>query len=275
MFQEAATWAESQHRDTDAAELRNLSEPRFSGVFSYRTLIPAARLSSISPQHRVFSSAVQYLGKNRHMMAYPISSGRFINFVAFQFHPHEEGTRFDGPWVAHVDPSYVQGLFKGWEKEVGDIVQCLGGLKMSRWAVNVLPTLPFFAFGNVAILGDAAHAMAPFQGAGAGQAIEDASILASLLSNELATKTTVPQVLEIYSRVRQPLATEAARRSRLNGEHFSLRSPAGPDHHELSSTARLEGIAKQIQDNFEWVSETEASVDLQRAMTLLRAETAT
>jgi hypothetical protein len=56
-----------------------------------------------------------------------------------------------------------------------------------------MPTLPYYAFGNVAILGDAvsplmwrsirphlnlienkmqAHAMTPFQGAGAGQAIE-------------------------------------------------------------------------------------------------------
>ena len=59
MFQEAATWAESQHRRTDAAELRYLSKPHFSGYFSYRVLIPAARLSSISPQHRVFSSPVQ------------------------------------------------------------------------------------------------------------------------------------------------------------------------------------------------------------------------
>jgi salicylate hydroxylase len=59
MFREAALEAESQHRNADAAELRNLSETRFSGVLSYRTLIPAARLSSISPQHRVFSSATQ------------------------------------------------------------------------------------------------------------------------------------------------------------------------------------------------------------------------
>jgi hypothetical protein len=82
MFYEAAMWAESQHRNADAAQLRSLSEPRFSGVFSYRALIPGARLSSISPQHRVLSSAVQvscdllsesdhrvyrvqYLGKNR------------------------------------------------------------------------------------------------------------------------------------------------------------------------------------------------------------------
>jgi hypothetical protein len=105
--------------------------------------------------------------------------------------------------------------------------------------------------------------------------VQDALVLASMLSHELTTKTTVAHVLEIYSRVRQPLATEVARRSRLNGEHFSLRTLAGPDHHHLSSSARLQGIAKQIQENFEWVSETDASVDLQRAMSLLQAELAT
>lgn len=57
------------------------------------------------------------------MMAYPISRGRFVNFVAFEFHPDEEGTNYDGPWVADVDPSYVQGLFHGWEKEVDELVQ--------------------------------------------------------------------------------------------------------------------------------------------------------
>jgi len=134
--------------------------------------------------------------------------------------------------------------------------------------------------------------MAPFQGAGAGQAIEvsksvrgprrvnrlmnlfsavyqDASILASLLSHDLTTRATASHVLGIYSRVRQPLATEVARRSRLNGEHFSLRGLTGPD---VSSTRLLPGILKQIQDNFEWVSETDAAIDLQRAMALLRAE---
>lgn len=59
MFYEAALGAESQHRNADAAELRNLCELRFSGVFAYRTLIPASRLSSVNPQHRVFSSPMQ------------------------------------------------------------------------------------------------------------------------------------------------------------------------------------------------------------------------
>ena len=108
-------------------------------------------------------------------MAYMVSRGRFINFVAFEMRPHEEGTHFGGPWVVDVDPPYVASLFQGWEKDVDDLIQvrvqpldektatpdaydifqCLGGLKITRWTVNVLPALPFFARGNVAILGDA------------------------------------------------------------------------------------------------------------------------
>jgi len=59
MLHEAATWAESEHRNIDATQLRSLSEPRFSGFFAYRALIPSARLSGISPQHKALSSAVQ------------------------------------------------------------------------------------------------------------------------------------------------------------------------------------------------------------------------
>ena len=76
-------------------------------------------------------------------------------------------------------------------------------------------------------------------------------------------------MLGIYSRIRQPVATEVSRRSRLNGDHFELRTLAGPDHRNLSISARLQEIEEKIQENFEWVSETDASVDLQRAMNLL------
>ena len=87
-------------------------------------------------------------------------------------------------------------------------------------------------------------------------------------------KTTMPQVLGIYSQVRQPLSTEVERRAHLNGEHFSLRTLAEPEDLDVSSesAACLQGIVKQIQDKFEWVCETEASVDLQRAMSLLQDE---
>lgn len=79
----------------------------------------------------------------------------------------------------------------------------------------------------------------------------------------------MPQVLEIYSLVCQPVATEVSRRSRLTGELLMLRSLAGTDHKDVSFSARLEGIMKQIQENFDWVSETDASVNLELAMNLI------
>jgi hypothetical protein len=61
-------------------------------------------------------------------MAYPISRGRFINFVAFEVHPDEEGTHFGGAWVTNADPTHVSSLFRGWEKEVNELVQVRVGI---------------------------------------------------------------------------------------------------------------------------------------------------
>jgi hypothetical protein len=96
---------------------------------------------------------------------------------------------------------------------------------------------------------------------------QDASILAALLSHPLATRDTASQVLGIYSSIRQPLTTEVGRRSRANGEHFGLRR-IRPD----ASPSQLQEVVKNIQDNFDQVSETDAAQDMQRAMELLQAE---
>ncbi|KAK3683009.1 salicylate hydroxylase [Podospora appendiculata] len=50
----------------------------------------------------------------------------------------------------------------------------------SQWEQKSTPT---YANGRVCIVGDAAHATTPWQGAGAGQAFEDAVILGHLMSN--------------------------------------------------------------------------------------------
>src|ERR1700743_2318416 len=55
-----------------------------------------------------------------------------------------------------------------------------------QWAIFDLGDhpVPTFHKGRVGILGDAAHATSPHQGAGAGLAIEDAAVLAELLADD-------------------------------------------------------------------------------------------
>ena len=78
---------------------------------------------------------------------------------------------------------------------------------------ELVAPLPPCARGRVALLGDAAHAMTPYLGQGAGMALEDAVVLAAAC----ARHDTVPQALADYDRARRPRTRSVARASRLAG----------------------------------------------------------
>ena len=55
------------------------------------------------------------------------------------------------------------------------------------------------------MLGDAAHASTPYQGQGAGQAIEDALVITAVLS-KVQTLKQIPHALAAYNQIRRPRA---------------------------------------------------------------------
>lgn len=71
--------------------------------------------------------------------------------------------------------------------------------------------------------------MTPHQGAGGGQAIEDAYVLAALLAHPCADRETLGRALEAYDAVRVPVAQEVARKSRLNGLLYELNAGVGEE----------------------------------------------
>ena len=75
----------------------------------------------------------------------------------------------------------------------------------SKWALFEHPHISTYSCSRVAILGDAAHASTPHQGAGAGQAIEDAHVLAELLSDHcVRSPDDVATAFKAYDEVRRP-----------------------------------------------------------------------
>ncbi|MFF1613435.1 FAD-dependent monooxygenase [Amycolatopsis sp. NPDC058278] len=54
--------------------------------------------------------------------------------------------------------------------------------------IHDLEPLPSYVNGRVALLGDAAHAMSPHRGQGAGQSLEDAVVLAAEPTVEVALR---------------------------------------------------------------------------------------
>jgi salicylate hydroxylase len=54
----------------------------------------------------------------QYIIAYPISHGKMINFVAFSSRHNLENTTFSGPWVSPANKAEFTDTFTHWEPEV-------------------------------------------------------------------------------------------------------------------------------------------------------------
>jgi salicylate hydroxylase len=103
---------------------------------------------------------------------------------------------------------------------------CLPSQRMpdpSQWAIFEHPHVSTFVRDRVAIMGDAAHASTPHQGAGAGQAIEDAHVLAELLSDErVRSADDIISAFMAYDDIRRPRTQRVVTSSKENADVLCL-----------------------------------------------------
>ncbi|KFY29850.1 hypothetical protein V494_08431 [Pseudogymnoascus sp. VKM F-4513 (FW-928)] len=123
-----------------------------------------------------------YMGQHGHVLTFPIEKGKTMNVVAFRTKP-------DGK------------ISSGWGNKVTSMISLME--KVDVWALFEHPPAPTYYKGRSCILGDAAHASTPHQGAGAGQAIEDAYILLHRLGLA-ASAADITQAFKVYDAVRRP-----------------------------------------------------------------------
>src|SRR5690606_29907624 len=88
------------------------------------------------------------------------------------------------------------------------------------WPLATVET-PAWHRGAIGLLGDAAHAMVPFQAQGAAMAIEDAAVLAPLLATEASAEVAFAR----FAALRRGRVQRVARLSAFNGFAFHLGGP--------------------------------------------------
>ncbi|KAL1752869.1 hypothetical protein FB107DRAFT_292847 [Schizophyllum commune] len=232
------------------------AQPVWSGFVAYRVLISADKLRERAPEHSLLSNPM--LGELQCIVGYSIQNGACLNVIFFTFDPAQEHGVHPGEWMRKAAKAEFAGAFEGWEPEVQAMLECVDGAL--RWAVHTTkpPGLPTFVHGRTVLLGDAAHSMTPFQGSGAGQAVEDAWLLARLLGDPSVTRDTIPEALHVYDAARRPVAQDVQERSRVNGHLLAL-NYRGLDFDALQGEAQraaLIELGEQMQRDWEWAWST-------------------
>lgn len=114
------------------------------------------------------------------------------------------------------DLEEVRARFEGWHDPIGECLAATDpGAVLRHDIYDLARPLRTFVRGRVVLLGDAAHAMTPNLGQGAGQGIEDAVTLTLLLRG--ARRVDLDAALARYSALRVPRTAAILRRSRQLG----------------------------------------------------------
>ncbi|GES63950.1 mannitol 1-phosphate dehydrogenase [Aspergillus terreus] len=170
------------------------ASPVFTGTVVYRGLIPMDVARDAIGEFA--DNSYMWCGDGGMVMTYPIDHGETLNVVGTR---NNKGGWDGPPYARPVDEETVRNDFMGWGEIPSKVIQLLK--QPTMWAILDHYPAPYYYSGNVAIMGDAAHATTPFQGAGAGQAIEDALVLSTLFQ-QVTNSGLVRPALAAYNDVR-------------------------------------------------------------------------
>lgn len=189
-------------------QLVGADAPVFSGTVVYRGVVPRERALDLHPERL----NLYWLGPFRHGVAYWIGGGSLLAVnCAVQ---DAEWSRES--WTLECPPEEAARAFEGWDPL---LVERIARVRTSlRGAVFVRRPLEQWSFGRLTLLGDAAHAMEPFQAQGAAQAVEDAFVLAECL----AADPDVVSAFRRYERIRMGRAEDLQESSSAAADVFYL-----------------------------------------------------
>jgi salicylate hydroxylase len=196
-------------RSETRTRVLNGPEPTYSGYVAWRTTLASDMLQGVLAPDRT----TLLLAPGYHAVCYPLPHRKQFNVALFIKEP-----------PARLDPQNPPKEPKlPWAALPSKTIDAIMGAAKGSWGYWVVDTIdaPVWSDGGVGLIGDAAHAMLPFQAQGAAMAIEDAAILAPLLMTE-------PEAGEAFRRfeaMRRPRLGRVRKISDSNGFAFHLEWP--------------------------------------------------
>ncbi|SDG83265.1 FAD-dependent oxidoreductase [Pelagibacterium luteolum] len=179
-------------------------DARYTGKIAWRALVPTHALDETFDLRRT----ALLLNSNYHLVVYPLPQRNAVNLALFTHQADPNPSPLVAPTI------HTRGNRRL------EVVMTAVGDGWTPWVLSEVMT-DTWSRGPVGIIGDAAHAMLPFQAQGAAMAIEDAAVLAPLL----AASPNAEHAFTRYAALRKPRVGRVQEVSRANGRIFHMRAP--------------------------------------------------
>ena len=149
--------------------------PEFTGVVAYRAVVP---LSAVPPGLPNLDSFTKWWGPRPEIqiVSFPLNQGKDLFIFATT---HQDSWREES-WTCPGDVAELRAAYAGFHEEARALLGACSEVLKS--ALYVRDPLPRWSTHRMTLLGDACHPMMPFMAQGAGQAVEDAVVLARALT---------------------------------------------------------------------------------------------
>lgn len=232
----------------------------FTQTVCYRALVPMQSAIDAMGKELATTSGM-YIGPGGHILTYPIDRGAMMNVVACT---RQARWHSDAWAVKNVPFESAQKAFAHWGPNVQNLLkagnhppthrtsltpvsQAMKDQPIDLWSLwdSAEKPLASYCKDRLVLLGDAAHASLPHQGAGAGQAIEDALVLAEVLASpHVKGSADLPAAFQAYDAIRRPRSQKVVQTSREAGDAYRLEGPDGAD---------LERVGVDLRTRMNWI----------------------
>jgi salicylate hydroxylase len=217
--------------------LRRQAPPVFRHRVAWRALVPAPMVAA--PWREMMINL--WLGQDAHLVHYPVKGGAMINIVAIVNDEWKEGG-----WSATGDRDEIMRHFGrfSWCNTARDLVMVPD--RWQKWALYDRPSPYRAGSGPVTLLGDAAHPILPFLAQGGAMAIEDAAVLAAVLSGG---GDNPAKALRAYERARRKRTATAQKAARKQARIYGL---TGPEALIRNMVMRAKG-GEKLLGRYDWL----------------------
>ncbi|KAK3695171.1 hypothetical protein B0T22DRAFT_96658 [Podospora appendiculata] len=198
-----------------------------SGKAAFRFLIPreVAEADPVTAPLVKFKNALEiWFGDDRRIVMYPCNDNQLLNFVCIHPDTESHATKSD-EWNKKATIEQVLKVYREFDPAVKALISKVDPLTLMVWQLLDMEKLPTWTTGKLVLLGDAAHPFTPHQGQGAGQAMEDAAALTTVLPKGTAPEA-ISERLKLYEEIRSERAHAIQQYSRLAGKDWENGVPA-------------------------------------------------